>query len=284
MEKLLAANCRNPCLLDSISLLAAAARLPLSWQAEWWSLRTRSGNWEEFETVFWASLYRGESAAREKSRFHMTIQAVQPGSSNLTRPASALELSEAIHNATSPLLAEGAKKIGLSKALEIPSSHYLHCQPSTFPAPSHPSPPCPGHWWCWWMLWILPIYPTLPTNIYIVKVMAFPVVMYGWESWTIKKGEWQRVHAFGLVLEKILESPLDWKEMKAVHPEWNKYWIFIGRTNAEAEAPILWPPDVKSWLIWKDPDARKDWRQEKRGMTQDKMAGWHHRLNGHEFE
>ena len=82
----------------------------------------------------------------------------------------------------------------------------------------------------------------------------------------------------------MLESPLDCKEIKAVNPKGNQFWIFIRRTDAEAEAPILWPPDVKNWLIWKDPDAGKDCRQEEKGMTEDEMVGWHHRLYGHEFE
>ena len=86
-----------------------------------------------------------------------------------------------------------------------------------------------------------------------------------------------------VVLEKIPESPLDCKEIQSVNPKGNQSWIFIGRTDAEAETPKLWPPDVKSWLIKKDPDAGKDWRQEK-GTTKDKMVGWYHRLNGHEFE
>ena len=86
-----------------------------------------------------------------------------------------------------------------------------------------------------------------------------------------------------IVLEKILESPLDCKKIKPVHPEGNQSLIFIGRTDAEAETPILWPPDVKNWLIWKDPDAEEDWRQEKKGTTEDEMVRWHHRLNGHEF-
>ena len=85
-------------------------------------------------------------------------------------------------------------------------------------------------------------------------------------------------------MQKTLESPLDSKEIKTVHPKGNHPWIFIGRTNAEAEAPILWPPDAKSWLNRKDPDAGKDWRQEEKGMTEDEMVGCHHRLNGHEFE
>ena len=86
-----------------------------------------------------------------------------------------------------------------------------------------------------------------------------------------------------VVLEKTLESPLDCKEIQPVHPKGNQSSIFIGRTDAEAETPVLWPPDVKSWLIGKDPGARKDWRQEK-GMTEDEIVGWHHQLHGHEFE
>ena len=86
-----------------------------------------------------------------------------------------------------------------------------------------------------------------------------------------------------VVLEKALESPLDCKEIQPVHPKGDQSWIFIGRTDTEAEAPILWPPDAKNWLIAKDPDAGKDWRQEERGMTEDEMVGWHHWLNGHEF-
>ena len=87
-----------------------------------------------------------------------------------------------------------------------------------------------------------------------------------------------------MVLEKTLKSPLDCKEIQAVHPKGNQSWIFIGRTNAEAKTPILWPPDVKNWLIWKDPDAGKDWRWEEKGMTEDEMVGWHHLLDGHEPE
>ena len=86
------------------------------------------------------------------------------------------------------------------------------------------------------------------------------------------------------MLEKTIESPLDSKEIQPVHSKEDQSWIFIGRTDVEAETPILWPPDMKSWLIWKDPDAGKDWRQEEKGMTEDEMVGWHHRLNGHEFE
>ena len=94
-------------------------------------------------------------------------------------------------------------------------------------------------------------------------------------SWTKKKAEHQRIDAFDLcvVLEKTLESPLDCKEIQPVHPERNQPWIFIGRTGAEAEAPTLWPPDVKSQIIGKDPNAEKDWRQEEKGMIEDEMVG-----------
>ena len=87
-----------------------------------------------------------------------------------------------------------------------------------------------------------------------------------------------------VVLEKILESPLDCKETQRVHPKGNQSWIFIGRTDVEAETPILWPPHVKNWLIWKDPDVRKDWRWEEKGSTEDETVGWHHWLDRHEFE
>ena len=124
---------------------------------------------------------------------------------------------------------------------------------------------------------------TLPAKVHIVKAMVFPVVMYGCESWTIKNAEYWRIDTFELwVLEKILESPLDCKEIKPVNSKGNQPWIFIGRTDAEA--PVLWPPDAKSWLIWKDHDAGKDWGQEEKGMTEDEMVGWHHWLNGREFE
>ena len=99
------------------------------------------------------------------------------------------------------------------------------------------------------------------------------------ESWALKNWCFWNV-----MLEKTLESPLDCKEIQPVHPEENQSWIFIGRTDAEAETSILWPPDVKNWLIGKDPDAGKDWRQEKKGTTEDEMVGWHHQLDGHEFE
>ena len=95
--------------------------------------------------------------------------------------------------------------------------------------------------------------------------MIFPVVMYGYKSWTIKKAECQRIDVFKLVLEKTLESPLGSKEIKPGNPKGNQHWIFIGRTDAEAEAPILWRPHAKNWLTGKDPDAGKDWGQEERG-------------------
>ena len=85
------------------------------------------------------------------------------------------------------------------------------------------------------------------------------------------------------MLEKTLESPLDCKEIQLVHPKGDQSWVFIGRTDVEAETPILWPPDAKSWLIWEDPDAGKDWGQVEKGTTEDEMVGWHHRLNGHGF-
>ena len=86
-----------------------------------------------------------------------------------------------------------------------------------------------------------------------------------------------------MVLEKTLDSPLDCKEIQTVHPK-DESSVFIERTDAEAETPILWPPDAKSWLTGKDPDAGRDWGQEEKGTTEDEMAGWHHRLNGNEFE
>ena len=106
---------------------------------------------------------------------------------------------------------------------------------------------------------------TLPTKVHLVKAMIFPVVVYGCESWTIKKAEHQRTDALELWLEKTLESPLDCKEIQPVHPKGNQSWIFIGRSDAKAETPILQPVDTKNCLMWKDPDVGKDWRQEERG-------------------
>ena len=115
--------------------------------------------------------------------------------------------------------------------------------------------------------------------------LVFPVVMYGCENLNHTEGWVLKNWCFWIVmLEKTLESPLDWKEIKPVNPKGNQPSVFIGRTDdAEAEAPILWPPDVKKWLTGKDPDAGKDWRREK-GTTEDEMVGWHHWLDGHEFK
>ena len=99
------------------------------------------------------------------------------------------------------------------------------------------------------------------------------------ESWALKNWCFWNV-----VLENTLESPLDCKEIQPVHPKGNQFWIFIGRTDAEAKAPILWPPDTKKWLTGIDPDVRKGWRRQEKGTIEDDMVGWHHRLNGHEFE
>ena len=118
----------------------------------------------------------------------------------------------------------------------------------------------------------------LPTKVHLVKEMVFPVVMYGYELdlknwcfWTV-------------VMEKTLESPLDSKQIRLVNHKGNQSWIFIGKTDVEAEAPLFWPPDANNWLIRKDPDTGKDWRREEKGMTEYEMVGWHHWLNGHEFE
>ena len=120
---------------------------------------------------------------------------------------------------------------------------------------------------------------TLLTKVHLVKAMIFPGVMYGWESWTIKKAERWRIDAFELWCWRRLLRVF--KEIKPVNAKGNQSWIIIGRTKA----PILWSPDVENWLIGKDfPDARKDWRWEEKGTTEDEMVGWHHRLDVHEFE
>ena len=117
---------------------------------------------------------------------------------------------------------------------------------------------------------------TLPTKVHLVKVMVFPVVMYRCESQLSNQKNWW----FGiLVLKKTLQSLWDSKDIKPVNPK----GIFTGRTDAEVEALILWPHDVKNWLIGKDPDAGKDWRQKKKGAAENEMVGWHHWLSGHEF-
>ena len=126
---------------------------------------------------------------------------------------------------------------------------------------------------------------TLITNVHLVKAMVFPAVMYGCECWIIKTAECRRIDAFELLYwRRLLRVPLDSKRIQPVHPERNQSWIYIGRTDAEAEAPILWPFEVKNWLIGKDPDAEKDWRQEEKETTENEMIWWHHQLSGHEFE
>ena len=128
--------------------------------------------------------------------------------------------------------------------------------------------------------WTLVDYKGYPTKVCLVKVLVFPVVVYGCESWTIKKGEHWRIDAFVLWCWRRLESPSDSKEIQPVHPK----GIFIGRTDAEAETPILWPPDVKNWFIGKDADAGNNQRQEEKGMTEDEMVAWCHQLYEHEFK
>ena len=125
---------------------------------------------------------------------------------------------------------------------------------------------------------------TLSTKVRLAKEMVFPAVMYRCESWSIKKAELQRIDAFELWCWRRLLR-VSWtarRSNQSILKEIN--WIFIRWTDAEAEAPVLWPLDRKNWLIWKDPDAGKDWRREEKWMTDDEMVGWHHRLNGHEFE
>ena len=126
---------------------------------------------------------------------------------------------------------------------------------------------------------------TLLTKVHIVKAMVFPVVIYRCEGWILKKGWAPKKWYFQtVVLEKTLESPLDGKEIKPVNPKGNQSWIFIEKTDAEAEVPIFWPPDTKTRFIRKDPDAGKDWRQKEKGMTEDEMVGWHYQFDGRDFE
>ena len=115
-------------------------------------------------------------------------------------------------------------------------------------------------------------------KVCLVKAMFFPVVMYGSESWTIKKAERWRIDTFELWCWRR-----DCKEIQLVHPKADQSWVFIGKTDVEAETPILGPPHVKSWLVWKDTDAGKDWGQEEKGMIEDEMVEWHHWLNVHGF-
>ena len=114
--------------------------------------------------------------------------------------------------------------------------------------------------------------------------MVFPVVMYQWKSWTIKKAERQRIDACELWgCRRLLGVPWTARDPTSQY-KGHQSWIFIGKTNADAETPALWPPDSKNWLIGKDPDAGKDWGQGQKGTTEDEMVGWHHWLSGHEFE
>ena len=125
---------------------------------------------------------------------------------------------------------------------------------------------------------------TLSTKVHLVKAMVFPSShVWMWE-FNYKESWAQKNRCFWtVVLEKTLESPLDCKESQPVHPKGNQSWMFIGRTDVEAETLILWPPDAERGLIWKDPDAGKDWRWEEKGMTEEEMVGWHHRVNRHEL-
>ena len=125
---------------------------------------------------------------------------------------------------------------------------------------------------------------TLPRNNHLVKAIIFPSSHIWMQELDYKEGWVPKNWCFWtVVLEKTLESPLDCKKIQPVHPKGNQFWIFIGRIDAETETPILWPPDVKNWLIWKDPKAGIDWRQEEKVMTEVEIVGWHHWLNGHEF-
>ena len=131
-----------------------------------------------------------------------------------------------------------------------------------------------SHFSCWF-----------PAFCICLIILCGPVVMYRWESWTIKKGWAPKNLCFQIsVLKQTLENLLNCKEIKPVNPKGNQPWIFLGRTDAEAEAPIFSPPNVKSQLTGKDPDAGKNLRQEENGTIEGEMVGWHHQLNGHEFE
>ena len=126
---------------------------------------------------------------------------------------------------------------------------------------------------------------TLPTKVRLVKAMVFPVVMYGCESWTVKKVEHRRIDAFELwCCRRLLRVPWTARRSNQSILKGNQSWIFTGRTDTDAETPILWPPDVKNWLISKDRNAGKVWRREEKGMTEDEMVEWHHQLDGHECE
>ena len=156
-------------------------------------------------------------------------------------------------------------------------THVSDHLPESFTLASMLAEPCARHhegpWVSGWpkTIWELIPLPKSHSHIWI------------WELDHEKGWAWKNWCFWTVVLKKTLESPLDCKEIQPVHPEGNQSWIFIGRTDVEAEAPILWPPDAKSWLIGKDADAGKDWRWEEKGMTEDEMVGWPHWLNGHGF-
>ena len=114
----------------------------------------------------------------------------------------------------------------------------------------------------------------LPTKVHLVKAMVFPVVMYGCESWTVKKAEHRRINALNCGVGEDSWDSLVCEEIQPVHSKGDQSWVFIGRTNAKAETPKLWPLNVKSWVIWKDPNAGRDWGQEEKGTTEDEMVGW----------
>ena len=125
---------------------------------------------------------------------------------------------------------------------------------------------------------------TFSTKVHLVKAMVFPVVMYGCESWTIKKAEHWRTDAFQLwCWRRLLRVPWTARRSNQSLLKGDQSWVFTGKTDVEADAPILWPPDVKSWLTGKDPDTGKDWGQEEKWSTEDEIVGWHHWLNGHGF-
>ena len=124
----------------------------------------------------------------------------------------------------------------------------------------------------------------LPTKVCLVKGMVFPLVTYEYESWTIKESWVPKNWCFWTVVLENTDSPLDCKEIKPLNLKGNQSWIFAGKTDTEAGTPILWPPDVKNWFIWKDPDAGKGWRQEEKGLTEGEMVGRHHWFKGYEFE
>ena len=150
----------------------------------------------------------------------------------------------------------------------------------------------------WWHIKVVSIYSSSPFRFLMIPLTYFIVCsltnhcyfwFFQWSCMVLRVGLWRKLSTeklmlWTVVLEKTLESPLDCKEIQPAHPEGDKSWVFIGRTDAEVEIPILWPPHAKSWLVGKDPDAGRDWGQEEKGTAEDEMAGWHHRLNGHEFE